>query len=336
LQGSLGRADPPSSGCVYLISNWYPRHVLAKRIAAFYLGGACLGGFGNIIAYGWGQIAPRYGLAGWQWIFIMMGVLTCISALIGYVVVPHFPQHSTTISDAERKLILKRIEIDRHDVVEEKLTVGEVFKHLGNIRIWAYGLLFCLSTLPAYAFAYFLSLIFRGFGYSVALSQILSAPPYIFALIYGFSLGAVSDKMRHRGSFVCISALMALAGTVGLGYGASNAGRFAAAFFAQAGCQSNVSMVVSWSSNNVRTQNQRAVNSAVVVAGGGIGGIVAAVAFQQKDAPGYIPGLWTVIAGQIVIIAVSTVLMAWYKVQNRKADEGKRVLEGHQTYRYTL
>ena len=33
-----------------LISNWYPRHVLAKRIAAFYLGGACLGGFGNIIA----------------------------------------------------------------------------------------------------------------------------------------------------------------------------------------------------------------------------------------------------------------------------------------------
>ena len=51
-----------------LISNWYPRHVLAKRIAAFYLGGACLGGFGNIIAYGWGQIAPRYGLAGWQWI----------------------------------------------------------------------------------------------------------------------------------------------------------------------------------------------------------------------------------------------------------------------------
>ena len=96
-----------------------------------------------------------------------------------------------------------------------------------------------------------------------------------------------------------------------------------------------------------------------------IGGIVAAVAFQQKDAPGCacarcatiaetgfsdIPGLWTVIAGQIVIIAVSTVLMAWYKVQNRKADEGKcvptsrsialtlirRVLEGHQTVRTAL
>ena len=52
---------------------------------SFYLGGATLGGFGNIIAvrarshvpgsraqYGWGQIAPvpttRSGLAGWQYI----------------------------------------------------------------------------------------------------------------------------------------------------------------------------------------------------------------------------------------------------------------------------
>ena len=71
-----------------------------------------------------------------------------------------------------------------------------------------------------------------------------------------------------------------------------------------------------------------------------IGGIIAAVAFQQKDAPSCalaccratiaeafsdIPGLWTVIAGQIVIVAVSLVLMAWYKAQNRKADEGKCV-----------
>ena len=123
---------------------------------------------------------------------------------------------------------------------------------------------------PSDAFAYFLSLIFRGFGYSVALSQILSAPPYVFAresgcaanaltpsVIYGFGLGAVSDKIRHRGGFVMLSALMALAGTVGLGYGSSNAGRFAAAFFAQAGCQSNVSMVVSWS---VRPHSARTIS----------------------------------------------------------------------------
>lgn len=48
-------------------------------------------------------------------------------------------------------MILKRIEIDRHDVVEEQITVKDIVSNLGNIRIWAYGLLFCMSTLPVCA-----------------------------------------------------------------------------------------------------------------------------------------------------------------------------------------
>jgi len=313
---------------------------LAKRINAFYLGGATLGGFGNIIAYGWGQIAPvpttRSGLAGWQYIFLMMGVLTCFSALIGYAVVPNFPQTASSINETERKMILKHIEIDRHDVVEEKITARDIGRNLMNIRIWAYGLLFCMSTLPVYAFAYFLPLIFKGYGYSTALSQILSAPPYVAALIWGAIISALSDRTKHRGGFICLNALMALAGTVGLGYGANNNGRFASAFFAQMGAQANVAMIVSWSSNNVRTANQRAVNSGIVVGGGGVGGILASVAFQQKDAPGYIPGLLTVIVSQIVIMAVSAILMAFYRIRNKQANDGKRELEGVASYRYTL
>jgi hypothetical protein len=43
-----------------------------------------------------------------------------------------------------------------------------------------------------------------------------------------------------------------------------------------------------------------AVNSAIVVAGGGVGGIIASVAFRQQDAAsGYRPGLWTTVAFQV-------------------------------------
>lgn len=148
----------------------------------------------------------------------MMGVLTCASSsverrvdtrrLLGPDRLPRRPPLSatrvrspslgaddngecrTSINETERKMILKRIEIDRHDVVEEQITFRDIGRNLLNIRIWAYGLLFCMSTLPVYAFACashvatrcssasdFLPLIFRGYGYSTALSQILSAPP---------------------------------------------------------------------------------------------------------------------------------------------------------------
>ena len=66
------------------------------------------------------------------------------------------------------------------------------------------------------------------------------------------------------------------------------------------------------------------------VAGGGIGGIIASVSFRQQDAVGgYRPGLWTTVAAQLTICVVVSLLMVYFKKQNKKADRGEKVLEGH-------
>jgi len=68
----------------------------------------------------------------------------------------------------------------------------------------------------------------------------------------------------------------------------------------------------------------------VSVAGGGIGGIIASVSFRQQDrATGYIPGLWTTVAAQIVICITASLLMLYFRSQNKKADRGEKVLAGH-------
>lgn len=66
------------------------------------------------------------------------------------------------------------------------------------------------------------------------------------------------------------------------------------------------------------------------VAGGGIGGIIASVSFRQQDAlGGYRPGLWTTVAAQLTICITAVLLMLYFRSQNRKADRGEKVLEGH-------
>jgi hypothetical protein len=66
------------------------------------------------------------------------------------------------------------------------------------------------------------------------------------------------------------------------------------------------------------------------VAGGGLGGIIASVSFRQKDAlTGYIPGLWTTVAAQLVICITASLLMLYFRSQNKKADRGEKVLGGH-------
>lgn len=125
----------------------YPRYETQKRISAFYLSGASVSGFGNIIAYGFSTVSPAGDLAPWQWIFLGMGLLTIASSLFGYAFTPNFPEKATFLSPVEQQLLQDRINTDRRDFENEKLTAAGVLKQLASPKVWAMGLLFlCSST----------------------------------------------------------------------------------------------------------------------------------------------------------------------------------------------
>ena len=89
--------------------------MLQKRNAVFYLIGSMASAFAGILSYGFMQMnglgsgdrlgqsygptrarpnAPSGrlpGIAGWRWIFIMQGILTCAVALIGFITIVDFP-----------------------------------------------------------------------------------------------------------------------------------------------------------------------------------------------------------------------------------------------------
>ena len=97
------------------MSCWYPRYELQKRNAVFYLIGSMSSALSGILSYGFMQLnthgsgnnlgqsygptkanptlAPGRlpGIAGWRWIFILQGVVTCCVALIGFITIVDFP-----------------------------------------------------------------------------------------------------------------------------------------------------------------------------------------------------------------------------------------------------
>lgn len=72
-------------GCVYLLSTWYTRFQVAKRYSVFYLIGSMASALSGILAYALMQMEGVSGLRGWQWIFIMEGVITCAIAVFSYI-----------------------------------------------------------------------------------------------------------------------------------------------------------------------------------------------------------------------------------------------------------
>lgn len=162
----------------------------------FYLIGSLSSAFSGILAYGFSQMnglgslgsdygqhygptkedptAPSGimpGMAGWRWIFIMQGLLTCVVAFIGAFTIADFPEKAANksksfalgfLTEREANFIVARIEKDRHDAIAEPFQLSTYLRCGLDSKIWGFASLFGLTTTSTYAIAYFLPIILHG------------------------------------------------------------------------------------------------------------------------------------------------------------------------------
>ncbi|CAG8106781.1 unnamed protein product [Penicillium salamii] len=327
-------------GSVYLLSTWYPRYELQKRNATFYLIGSMASGFGGILAYGLMQMDGLAGRAGWRWIFIIEGLLTCVLGIGSYILLVDFPEQSPKswkfLNESEASFVIAKIQADRADASVEPFSMGKYLANCKDSKVWAYASLYMLTTTNSYSIAYFLPIILeKSMGFSVAKAQCLVAPPYVAAAIVMFVQAVYSDKWRLRGPIVAGNALMGLLGLGLLGYLDDPAPRYFGVFLATIAANANCPALVSWQSNNIRGQWKRAFTSATLIGGGSIGGIIGTTVFRAQDAPNYRPGLLcAMLANALVILIVGA--MTWkFRRANRRVEAGGKPIEGQIGFKYT-
>ncbi|PWN87094.1 MFS general substrate transporter [Acaromyces ingoldii] len=325
-------------GCAYLISCWYIRRQVQVRLSIFYVTSVAISGLSAILAYGLAQLHGRAGLSGWRWIFIIEGIITAFVGLLGYLIIVDLPDKAKFLSEDAKQLILTRIQRDRSDAQHDALTLKKTARYALDIKLWVFALMFGASTTGSYALSYFLPSILAGMGFDTKFSQILVAFPYIYAIIPAVTTGYLSDKTQIRSIWIVINALLAIMGMALFTFLPRTmvAGRYAGVFLCCGGVNSNVPLVIGWSQVSIRQQSKRAYTSALIVAFGGVGGIVSALVFMEKQAPTYRIGIWFTIAAHIFIIVACAGLSSFFSFRNRKADAGEVVLENHQGFRYQL
>ncbi|KAB8211954.1 major facilitator superfamily domain-containing protein [Aspergillus parasiticus] len=322
------------STCVFLIGTWYVRHEVAKRIAFFYLFGNALGGFGGILAFGAGH-------AGWRWIFIMEGAITCAIGIIGSFWIVDFPEDARRtkwfLTNEEIDLMIDRVQKDREDAHLSPFNLKEYIKNAADWRGWLFALNFALTSAVIYAVAYFLPIVLRdGLKFSVAQAQTLNAPCYVFGGILGFTESWLSDRYRNRGSVIIFNSLLEIIGICVLGFATNSSVRYFGAFILVGGANANLPACLTYQSNNITGQWRRAFASALIVGSGGVGGVIGSLVFREQDSPSYRPGLYTclVAAGvTIVSVCITSVYMARMNVQQKR---GGIIIEGTEGFRYTL
>ncbi|KAL9712047.1 hypothetical protein Ac2012v2_005123 [Leucoagaricus gongylophorus] len=317
---------------VFVITTWYTRHEVQKRLGAFYLVSILTGGFSPIFAYVLTLPGRKRNIPVWAWIFIVEGAITIVFGVVSWFFIPDFPDQNTFLTSEETELVLERVERDRGDAVPDELTSRKIILHLCDWRMWVFGLMYFCATVPAYAIGFFITVILRSMGWSIQQSLLLSAPPYVFAAISIMFFSWLSDKYKQRAVFIALQTGLTLLGLFLMGFVNSASLRYFGIFMANAGSAGCIPGILAYSANNTISHSKRAVSTAMIVSFGGLGGIFATTVFRQIDFPRYLMGIYATITCQLVLLILLMGTTIFFRRENQKALLGCHVDETRVLY----
>ncbi|KAH7306000.1 major facilitator superfamily domain-containing protein [Stachybotrys elegans] len=305
-------------GVVFYFSMWYKRRERQYRISLFFSAASLAGAFGGILAYGIGHMRGIFWENGWRWIFILEGIATVVIAVGAYWFIQNYPATAKFLTDAERRFIYTRLAEDSDATHDEHFSWANVMLALKDPKCWLYGLGFHTMSLPLYTFSLFLPSIIRNLGYTAAIAQILTIPPYAFAFLTTLLVAVVSERVGQRAVFIAGSSAFAVIGYIMLLANDDPVNRpglsYAGTFFAAGGIYPATALVLSWPAINVSGQTKRAVGNAMQITIGNLGAVLGTQLYRSGTEPRYILGhsfaLGYLVANIATVLTLRYILVA--------------------------
>ncbi|KFZ24076.1 hypothetical protein V502_01452 [Pseudogymnoascus sp. VKM F-4520 (FW-2644)] len=314
-------------GLQYIIGSWYRKDELAKRTCIFHISsvlGAMFSGYLMAAVHHLGE-GSKY--AGWQWLFIIDGVISLPIALAGFFFYPDVPEGKKPwyLSESDIKLARKRMELEGRKP-RAKYTVAKVKKIFTSWHIYALTLTYTFwvnsvvgSAAPAF------TLFLKASGYSVGLINVYGTLPFAVQagveLIYAWSSDTILKGRRWPpiifGSVVSIIA----AGSLAV-WDISSGWKWACFLFGGVGGAAG-GLFFAWANEITSADNEE---RAIVIGtmnqfGNTVSAWLPLIVFQQVESPRYYKG-WvtlTVINSSLII----STLVTW---QLQKREDAKRAV----------
>ncbi|KAF2208849.1 hypothetical protein CERZMDRAFT_107360 [Cercospora zeae-maydis SCOH1-5] len=300
-------------GLTCLISAWYRRSETQTRFAFLQSRQVTILATGSIVNWALNHLDGKGGLAGWQYMFLVQGLITVIIGIVTYFWMVDFPEsaHKTWhfLTEEEQKL------------------AGKVLVHATDIKIYGFACMFFAVNIVSTSLNYFLPIILNGMGFDENGSILLSAPPYYWSIVPVIISSVVGEKYSLRGPVIIFNSLCVIVGFCMTGFADSLAARYIGTFLATGAYVSNWAAVSTYAQTNLTGQWKRVFTAVSVTAMNGAGGIAGSFIVRQQEAPRYPTAVWISIGSGIVLIGL---------VANKRQRAGKSVLESTAGFRYTF
>ncbi|RKL14479.1 hypothetical protein BFJ68_g6442 [Fusarium oxysporum] len=318
----LGVAEAPFyPGALYLLAIFYTRKEIATRLSILYSGNIFATSFSGLIAAAtFGTIDGHHGLKGWQWLFIIEGVLTFAVGIIGIFTLADSPLTTRWLTEEERQLAHDRMLRDTVGLEESKGARAGFFQAIRDPRLW----LFCFIQnmhLSACSFNNFFPTVVGSLGFNSTITLVLTCPPYLVSGFFGYLAGWSSGRFNERTWHITACMSMALVGYIISCVTLNTPARYIACFLFASGAYAVNSMILGWVSATLgSTAEKKSVSLSIVNVIANASYIYTAYLYPKSDGPRYLIGMASNAGFATMCIAGVWAMKIWLVKTNKKLD----------------
>lgn len=187
-------------GIIFYLTAWFPRVYRARAVSAFMMAAVLSFVIGSPLS-GWLLDHPQFGLAGWQWLFLIEGIP---SVLLGFVVLFHLPDgpaDARWLAPDERTWLHERLARERAEQDRQhSLPLGRALR---DPRILFFSWIYFLNVVGGYGLDFFAPTLLKSAFPDVsafAIGAIAMIPPLValpVMVVYGRRADATRDYAGH-------------------------------------------------------------------------------------------------------------------------------------------
>ncbi|KKZ62829.1 hypothetical protein EMCG_02824 [[Emmonsia] crescens] len=304
----LGVLEAPYyPGALYLLSIFYTRKEIATRIAILYTGNILATAFAGLIAAGiFAGMGGRFGIKGWQWLFILLGIATFFVALGSAFTLPDDPLNTRWLTPRERELAHSRIVSDTVDQQSQTTTWTGLKVAAKDYRLWVFALMQHLH-LAANGFKNFFPTVIQTLGFSRLITLVLTCPPYLIAGLISVFWSMSSGRSNERTWHITVAKAVAVVGFVIVCATLNIGAQYAGMVIFTVGTYAVNSIILGWVGSTCgQTKEKKSASLAIVNTIANVAFIWTPYIWPSTDKPRYLIAMSSSIG-----LSIATAVVAW-------------------------
>jgi len=192
-------------GILFYLTLWFPQRHRTRVLGVFTLGSACANAFGSLIGGPLLDLDGLFGLAGWQWVFVVTGALPIALTFLVLTFLPSSPAEATFLSQTEKTWLAQRLAAEKSPTAIE----ANPYAALVDWRVLGFALIYMMMSTSLYGVSYWLPTVVKGFGVSATVNGLLNSIPWAFS---AFMLAWLPGRLRGEQTMLGAVVLIAICG----------------------------------------------------------------------------------------------------------------------------